>query len=147
MKKIFIDSDIFVRDLRYPRDINQEANQRFLEKVRSGKIRGATSIFNLLEICGILSFNLTLEALWALYRGFPTHYNVKILYPADAAGNLQYDIARIFEKILKKQDLGDAQIASVAERFSNQLNGFVSWNARHFEGKISLSVKTPADFQ
>ena len=56
MKRVFIDTDIFVRDLRYPNDPLLEINQRFLEKVMSGKIAATTSIFNVLEVCGILSF-------------------------------------------------------------------------------------------
>jgi predicted nucleic acid-binding protein len=146
MKKVFIDSDLFVRDLRYPRDNRTNTNRKFLEKVKNRKIAGATSIFNLLEVCGILSFNLSFQDLMGLYADFTHHYNVQILFPADSSGNLQYDIPIIFEQIQKKQSLGDAQIGYVIERFSNQLSCFVSWNAAHFEGKISVPVKTPESF-
>lgn len=147
MKKIFIDSDIFVRDLRYPRDQKTETNKNFLHHVKSGKLRGLTSIFNVLEVCGVLSFNYTREDLINLYGDFCNHFNVKVLFPADASGNLQYDLPKILEQIQKKQDLGDAQISYVIERFSDQLSCFVSWNARHFEGKVSVPVKTPEELQ
>lgn len=48
-----LDSDIFVLDLRYPNDARQEANRSFLQ--RSGQ-RRATTIYNVLEVCGIMSF-------------------------------------------------------------------------------------------
>lgn len=143
MRKVFIDSDIFVRDLRYPRDSKTKANDRFLKKVISNKIKGATSIFNLLEICGILSYNLNRQELVQLYADFINRYKVQILFPADASGNLQYDIPQIFSQIQNKQSLGDAQISYVIERFEDHLISFVSWNAPHFEGKLPIPVMTP----
>jgi hypothetical protein len=146
LKRVFIDSDLFVRDLRYPRDARTEGNGKFLDLVRSRKIRGATSIFNLLEVCGILSFNLSAKDLADLYSDFTNHYRIKILFPADATGNLQYDIPQIFEQIRKKQSLGDAQISYVVNRFAGQLSCFVSWNAAHFEERFPIPVRTPEGF-
>lgn len=146
MKGVFIDSDIFVRDLRYPRDQKSGINGRFLEQVQRGKIKGITSYFNLLEICGVLSFNYTTEDLMDLYSDFINHFRVKVFYPSDAEGNFQYDLVRIFERIKQKQALGDAQVAYVVERFSNLVSAFVSWNARHFDGKLSVPVMTPEEF-
>lgn len=143
MKRFFLDTDIFVRDLRYPRDAKTEANQAFLSRVRSGKIKGATSIFNVLETCGILSYNLSAQDLVKLYGCFTDHYRLKIIYPADAAGNLDYQIPKIFKQIQLRQSLGDAEISYVVERFASQLLSFVSWNAPHFEGKLTIPVTTP----
>lgn len=145
MKKVFIDSDIFVRDLRYPRDARTEMNQKFLDQVKSKRFRGVTSIFNLLEICGILSYNLSQEKLIGLYGDFCNRYRVQVLFPADATGLLQYDIPKIFDQMLKKQSLGDAQTGYVIERFVSHLSCFVSWNAAHFVGKISIPTKTPEE--
>ena len=146
MKKVFIDSDLFVRDLRYPRDARTETNRKFLEKVKRQKIRGVTSIFNLLEICGILSFNLSSNDLLLLYADFTNQYNIQILFPADSVGLLQYDIPLIFSQIQKKQSLGDAQISYVVERFSKHLSSFVSWNAHHFDRKLPIPVMSPEAF-
>lgn len=146
MKRVFVDSDIFVRDLRYPRDPLTEINKRFLDQMWRRKIRGATSIFNLLEVCGILSFNLSPDDLLNLYTDFTHHYNMQLLFPADSTGNLEYDIPRVFEQIQSKQSLGDAQISYVVERFAGHLSDFVSWNAAHFEGKLPIPVKTPEEF-
>ena len=137
MKKIFIDSDLFVMDLRYLRDSRSEINSRFLKKIHGNKSSGVTSIFNLLEVCGILSFNLSSDELVGLYRGFPERYHVKILFPADTTGNLQYDIPVIFDHIQKKQSLGDAQVGYVVERFADQISAFVSWNNKHLPPIVS----------
>lgn len=146
MKFVFVDSDIFVRDLRYPRDGLRETNDRLLDNMRKRKIRAATSIFNVLEICGVLSFNYSQEQLADLYSDFTRYFAVKVFLPADAQGALQYDLESIWRQIAKKQSLDDAQVAYVVERFSNLVACFVSWNARHFEGKLSVPVMTPAEF-
>ena len=51
---ILIDSDVFVLDLFYPTDVRTRANKRFLDLDIAGRV---TTIFNVLEICGIASFN------------------------------------------------------------------------------------------
>ncbi len=146
MKRVLVDTDVFVRKLRYPRDRDSEVNSRFLENVKGGRIKGATSIFNVLEVCGILSFNLSSDNLIGLYTGFGDHFGVKIYFPADGDGNLQYDYAGIFKNIQTKQSLGDAQIGYVVERFANLVSGFVSWNAGDFQGKLPVPVMTPEEF-
>lgn len=143
MQATFIDSDIFVRDLRYPRDPRSVVNRQFLKRVHARHIRGTTSIFNLLEICGIVAHNISSTQLVDLYSDFCQHYNITVLFPADAQGDLQYDVPRIFQQIQIRQSLGDAQISYVVNRFANDLSRFVSWNAPHFEGKLPIPACTP----
>lgn len=143
MKQVFIDTDIFVRDLRYQRDANIVSNQKFLDKVRSRKIKGVTSIFNLLEVCGVLSFNLSQDDLLKLYADFTKYYSVQILFPANAQVELQYDIPKIFQSITQKQGLGDAQISYVINRFATDLSFVATWNIAHYEGRVSVPVLTP----
>lgn len=143
MKQVFIDTDIFVRDLRYQRDANIASNQNFLEKVRSRKIKGVTSIFNLLEVCGVLSFNMSQDGLLKLYADFTKHYAVQILFPANPQVELQYDIPQIFQSIINKQSLGDAQISYVINRFASDLSYMATWNIAHYEGSVTIPVLTP----
>lgn len=143
MKSVFIDSDIFVRDLRYQRDANIAANQKFLEKVRNRKIKGVTSIFNVLEVCGILSFNLSQDSLLKLYADFTKYYGIQILFPANPNVELQYDIPKIFQSISQKQGLGDAQISYVINRFASDLSHMVTWDLAHYSGKVAIPVMTP----
>jgi predicted nucleic acid-binding protein len=85
---IFIDSDVFLIDLRYRRDQQFPENREFLERLRETG-RGVTTIFNLLEICGVLSFNLKLpsqqayrpirQQLWELFHYFPRRYGMRVL--------------------------------------------------------------------
>ena len=54
---VLIDTNIFVIDLRYKRDNYYKTNRAFLAHIAKKRI-GFTSTINLLELCGILSFNL-----------------------------------------------------------------------------------------
>jgi len=53
-------------------------NRRALDRVGRGA-SGITSVINVLEVCGILSFNLSLRALHALYVHFAQRYRVAIV--------------------------------------------------------------------
>ncbi len=54
---VLIDTNIFVIDLRYKRDVYYKTKRRFLDYMAK-KRTGFTTIVNLLELWGILSFNL-----------------------------------------------------------------------------------------
>ena len=84
---IFVDSDIFVIDLRYQRDEKYKDNKQFLNKViRENQI--TTSVFNILEVCGILSFNLNEQQLLDLYYHFPRKYNLHGMTHLDQSASL-----------------------------------------------------------
>lgn len=64
-----IDTPSFVIDLRYQRDANFTINRAFLDHVaQTGN--GAITTFTLLEVCGILSFNLNDPQLGELFTYF-----------------------------------------------------------------------------
>ena len=67
---VLVDTNLFVIDLRYKRDSNFEINRAFLDLIGEKK-NGFTTIVNLLELCGILSFNLNekqLIELWVYFQ-------------------------------------------------------------------------------
>ena len=67
-----------------------------------------------MEICGILSFNLSPESLEELFMGFATRYNVAILFPPDEQEKVCFDLVKIIETMKQKFSLGDALIAELA---------------------------------
>ncbi|MDW7730103.1 MAG: hypothetical protein ACNA7Z_06940 [Dethiobacteria bacterium] len=143
---IFIDTDIFVIDLRYQRDKKYETNKRFLEVTRKGSI-GTTSIYNILEVCGILSFNLNEQQLLDLYYHLPRRYNLQGITLMKPDQRLpSFRIRSIINVFTRKSSFGDALIICAAADRSSELNYFVSWNAEHFKDKLTLSVLTPAEY-
>lgn len=142
--KVFIDTDIFVRNLRYRDDKNIIENNRFLDLVKEKGIIGFTSIYNLLELCGILSFNLSPESLLHLYGGFKKRFRLKqILFGTYSNENLIININKVFAQLLKKMSFGDALIAGCVEYHGDLIEAFVSWNVKLYEGKLNVDVYTP----
>ena len=117
---VFIDTNIFVIDLRYKDDVNFKINRSFLDII-AVKGRGVTSIINLFELCGILSFNLNQRQITELFHYFPLRYTIDII-PSNSIDSPLPEIAvkDILEIIYKKASFGDALIANLVN------SGFIS---------------------
>jgi len=140
---IFLDTDIFVIDRLFPEDPRHQINKRFLKSEENK----CTSIYNVLELCGLASFSLSLIELKKLFINFHEQYNLDILYPRVAYLSpeemLRSTISKIFEKICMKMNYPDAQILLIAEEYD--CSAFVTWNKRHFEGRTYIPVRTPKE--
>ena len=141
--RVLIDTDVFVIDLRYHRDLKYSENCAFLERVRQGEFVGSITVYNLMEVCGILSFNLSPQSLEELFIGFATKYNVAVLFPPDEEERICFDPVGILETMKRRFSFGDALIAELTQRCKGQLDLFVTWNAVHFADKLPLQVVTP----
>ena len=143
---ILIDTNIFVIDLRYKRDTNFRLNKSFLSFVAQDG-NGFTTIVNLLELCGILSFNLNQDQLLDLWTYFQDRYNITVL----PEPNLQNDfpsieINRLFSILIKKTSFGDALMISVAEKYLSFVSTLVTWDDAHLKDKYSGNILTPDVF-
>lgn len=140
---IFVDSNLFVIDLRYRDDLDYRVNRRALDRLaRDGT--AMTSTLNVLEICGILSFNLSVAALHALYVHFAQRYRVAVVPGGGYEARLPAPAAReVLARMEKRMALKDAEIALVVEQHAASLDAFVTWNAKHFAGKVPVPVLTP----
>ncbi len=142
---IFIDTDVFVIDLRYRRDDNYDDNKLFLSKAASSG--ATTSYYNILEVCGILSFNLNKKQLFDLYHHFPRRYNLKNIRPLKPNELLPaFSIATLMNVMSMKASFGDTLVICAAKNLGERLEYFVSWNAEHFTGKLDVDVLTPVDY-
>ena len=142
---VLVDSDVFVLDLFYPTDPRAEANRGFIEAEIPLK---ATTVFNVLEICGIASFNKSEEDLKRLFYEFHQTYGLDILYPdvemTSAEDFLKHLVARTFSRILLKMNFSDALILQMAE--SAGVTILVTWNEKHFADRTSVQIVNPRLF-
>ncbi len=143
---IFVDSNLFVMDLRYPDDPDYRVNRRALDRLaRDG--RGMTSVLNVLEICGILSVNLSVVALHALYVHFGQRYRMTVVPGGGYDTRLPAPTVRdILTQMEQRMALKDAEIALAVQQQAASLSGFLSWNAKHFAGKLSVPALTPREW-
>ena len=143
---ILIDTNIFVIDLRYKRDINYGSNVRFLDYI-AGSGTGFTTLVNLLELCGILSFNLNDKQLIDLWSYFEKRYGISVLPPPDMNSDFPaLSIESLFDQIRKRIPLGEALILAVAAQYLPFVSTFVTWDKTHFKEKFPGRVITPSEY-
>jgi predicted nucleic acid-binding protein len=142
---IFVDTNVFVVALRYPRDRNAAANARFLAALRE-RGDGVTSVINVLETCGVLSFNLNPRQLRALYAYFDRRFGVEVVDGPAGQPQVRAGAEEILGYLGRKLSFGDALVAYALETWAPQVTAFVSWDAGHFTGKIACQPLTPAEF-
>ncbi|MEW6615790.1 MAG: hypothetical protein AB1401_10040 [Thermodesulfobacteriota bacterium] len=143
---ILIDTNIFVIDLRYKRDTYYQNNYKFLTYIAK-KRTGFTTIVNLLELCGILSFNLSEKQLTELWFYFPDRYQVTVLPIPDFESYFpRVGIKDIFDLLKKRKSLGDALMISVAQKHLSFVSTMVTWDNTHFENIFPGTVMTPEGF-
>ena len=141
-----IDISVFVIDFRYKRDRNFPANRAFLDRVaeEGGDV---TSIFNLLEVCGILSFNLNEKQLRELFFYFSDHYHIDVLPHTSREGFLPaFELGDLFDIVLRRAGFGDALIIAAVEKYIAGAARFVSWNAEHFKGRLTFPSLAPREY-
>jgi len=143
---VLVDTNIFVIDLRYKRDTNYEINRAFLDHIAE-KRNGFTSIVNLLELCGILSFNLNENQLAELWSYFQDRYAVAVL-PAPMLETKfpGIEIKEIFDLLKRRTSLGDALMISVAKKHLPFISAMITWDNMHFKNIFHGTVLTPEEF-
>jgi predicted nucleic acid-binding protein len=143
---VLIDTNIFVIDLRYKRDAHYEKNLQFLTFIAENGT-GFTTTFNLLELCGILSFNLNENQLLELWGYFQDKYKVNVVPTAALDSNIPaIAIKEIFELLRKRTSFGDALVIALARKHLPFITTMVTWDREHFEGKFPGTVLTPQEF-
>jgi len=143
---VLVDTNVFVIDLRYKRDRHFKRNKSFLSSVaQSGN--GFTTIVNLLELCGILSFNLNRDQLLDLWSYFHDKYKITVLPEPDLQSVFpSIAINRLFDFFCKKSSLGDALMMTVADKYLSFISTMVTWDKEHFKEKYTGKVLTPKEY-
>jgi len=143
---VLVDTNIFVIDLRYKRDTSYEINRAFLDHI-GDKRNGFTTIVNLLELCGILSFNLNEQQLIELWYYFQDRYGVVVLpVPSFETNFPVMENKEIFDLMKCRTSLGDALMISVANKHLPFVSTMVSWDDIHFKNIFPGAVLTPEKY-
>ena len=143
---VLVDTNIFVIDLRYKRDTNFKVNRAFLDLIAERKT-GFTTIVNLLELCGILSFNLNETQLTELWFYFQDRYSIPVIPEAKFENRFpEIEIEDIFNLIKNRTSLGDALMISVSQKYLPFISTMVTWDNVHFGTIFNGTVLTPAEY-
>ncbi len=147
---VVIDSDVLLLAFTFLNDDRQERNKAFLEAVQTA--RPATTIYNVMEVLGQLSFNLSTERLEQWQFWFVDQYQLAVIWVADENQKMGKEsfYEELYERPYQKMRSSrmaflDSLILSLAER-TPDIEYFVTWNAKHFKGKTDLTVLTPEEY-
>lgn len=144
---ILLDADILLLDIRYPRDAHFGVNERLLKTLQERELKRGITLYTLLEVVGVLSFNLPAEQIQRFYTLLPGRYGSQVV-PALAINQEvpTFTPSAILAFIEKKMALGDALQALYLQRFAPHATCLLSWNARHFQQKLSVPALTPEEW-
>lgn len=140
---IVIDTDVLALFHFFTRDPRHDIAVSFMKETGS-QARG-TTIYNLLELAGILSVAGKAELGRSLIGTYAAAADMQVLFPslsplspevfwADYTSGMMDVMARGLR-------YGDAKVVWVAE--SNEASVLVTWNTRHYKDLTSLQVLTP----
>lgn len=147
---VVIDSDVLLLAFAFANDSKQETNRAFLKAVQTAQ--PATTIYNVMEVLGQLSFNLSTEQLDQWQSWLVDAYQLTVIWMADEGLKMGKESFReeLYERPYQKMrsvhmPFMDALIILLVERTPN-VDCFVTWNAKHFKGKTNLTVLTPEEY-
>jgi hypothetical protein len=146
---IFIDTDVLWLEFAFHQDGRQAANTTFLQQVQAAQ--PATTIYNVLELLGKLSFNVAPSHLDEWQTWLVDVYQLLVIWPLSTDLFTEATFREeIFERPYHrmrtfKMPFMDSLILNLAERTPNAAQ-FVTWNARHYQGKSTLAVLTPEEY-
>lgn len=144
---ILLDADVLLIDLRYPNDARFGTNRQVLARLRNQGVATGITAQALLEVVGVLSFNVAASRIGPLPDLIQVQYGLAVIpdpqsHP-DFAG---CTFREIVSKMSGRMALGDAVQAVQIERHGPAADCLLSWNAKHFTGKLAVPVQTPADW-
>lgn len=145
---VLLDTNIFVLDRFFTRDEKYTDNQLLINQLP--KLDAGFSLFSLLELCGISSFNLSPHELKRWMFHFSDVYSVTILEPVGVDSDVSADawfgsyVLDTFDVLTRKITWGDAMIVQTAEQY--QADAIITWNQKHFVNRTTIPVYTPREY-
>jgi hypothetical protein len=144
---ILLDSDVLLIAHRYQKDARFPVNAQAIQQVQGAAIPLGITLQALLEVVGILSFNVPAGTVPRLPHFLVGLYGFQV-FP-DIQRNPDYagcTIAELIAQMDRQMSLADAVQAVQIARFASHADCLLTWNARHFQGKLTIPVLTPQEW-
>jgi hypothetical protein len=134
-------------DLCYPNDTKFALNRGFLHTLESQKVECGITTQGVLEIVGIRSFNTPTAMIGLLSAALIAQYRLVVIpNPAITTEYASVTIEEVLTQMAQKMSLGDAVMAVQIAKYAPQAAALVTWNAKHFRGKLVVPVFTPEEW-
>jgi hypothetical protein len=141
-----LDSDLLAILHIFKVDTRFETTKRFFQKIKDQP--KAITIFTLLELCGIVATSTGKEDAAEIFHQYISSDDSVIIYPnlltKDTNDFWASLVSESFLRIQRGMRLGDATILWTLET-NQEVDTFVTWNTKHFNGKTSIKILTPSE--
>lgn len=137
---IALDTDILAIHHIFTWDPRRSVNEQFYQRVKGNT---ATSIHNLLELCGLFSLAGLSQKADSVLEKYLKGREITILFSAYHEDWGDY-VSSIFAYVKRGFSYGDALVAEAVEQ--SEAEAFITWNKKHFVGKIKIGVLTPEEY-
>jgi len=143
---ILIDTDVLAIHHIFKSDVRYKITEKFMEK--SKELERGTSIFNLLELCGIVASAGLAQESSLIFDFYMRLKDMELLYPKFSFTSVLEFWAlhntELMRRIRRGLRLGDAKIVWVGE--SNLSEALITWNIKHYRNKTPLRILTPEEW-
>ena len=144
---IILDADVLVIDSSHANDPNYAVNRRFLDYIVGHKVLRGITTQGLLEVAGKRSFQTPVRLIPRLPAFIAAQYGLKLIPgPATVPEYAGCTFDEVVTQIAQQMSLGDAVMAVQIAKYAPTATALVTWNARHFRGKVVVPVLTPDEW-
>jgi hypothetical protein len=144
---ILIDADVLLVDRRYPQDPKHARNREALERLRQDGHEVGITVQALLEVTGVLSFTTPVADIPNLPDMITRQYGLRVIPdPLSDPNYAGVTTAEVVTQMATQMSLGDAVQAVQVAKFAPAATALVTWNAKHFRGKLAVPVLTPDEW-
>jgi hypothetical protein len=144
---ILLDADVLLLDRRYPQDPKHTRNREALNRLRQDGHETGITIQALLEVVGVLSYITPIADIAGLPDQLALQYGLKVIPdPALSPNYAAVTVAEVVNQMATQMSLGDAIQAVQIRMFAPHADALLTWNAKHFRGKMAIPVLTPDEW-
>jgi hypothetical protein len=144
---ILLDADVMLIDRKYRTDSRYAVNRAAMDRLKADQLSLGMVAHAVLEVVGAMSYGTATKDIPLIPAALQAAYGLAII-PDNV---LEPEYARttfdaLIGQMLTKMSLGDAVQAIQIADFKPDAAMLLTWNAKHFVGKLAIPVLTPAEW-
>ena len=138
---IVVDTDVLAIHHIFLWDSRRRENEEAYELLKENKAK--TTIYNLLELCGLFSAANMADRVDRVLEAYLSGDELDVEFPPYPEDWGDF-VELVINYLRRGLAFGDALVVLSSEAVGAET--FITWNKKHFEGKIRAKVLTPKEF-
>jgi len=144
---ILLDADVILIDQKIVNDTRYAINRAAIDRLHGDGHALAMVAHTVLEVVGVLSYGTPVANIPLIPIALQKTYGIIIIPdPIYSSEYAQCSFSDLLHQMSQKMSLPDAVQAVQIRMFAPHANALLTWNAKHFRGKIVIPVLTPEEW-